>query len=670
MLTKARTMVALPSVALLLAAGPSPTAEAAQSTQAAPSAEARQAEAYHEFLLGSFLEAEDNAEGAASAFRRALELDPRASGVAAELAELYVRADRPDEAKDAATQALSIDPDNASAHQTLGFLYAGLVDRADRAAGGRSATGQDENVVQAVDHLEQAVEHAAGESDASVRATLARLYVRTKDYDKAIPLLTRLVSQERGWRTGSDLLLQAYLGAGRVDDATAWLEGHAPDDPSLYAPLGNLYERAHRWTDAAGAYSEAIKVAPRSVELRTRYASSLMSVGSREAIGQARDALTDALDVGPGDVRVLYLLSQAERRLGNLAAAETWARKIITEDEDEPWGYFALSQALEPQGRYAEIVDALAPAAARLRGGGDASARDMAMLLPPLGFAYLKRGQYERAIDVFEQARALTPLDQSLVVYLVQANIAARRYTQATALAAEARADRPNDVRLARLEAEALIKGGKAKQGFQVLEDLVERRADNPTAYVALAEAYGEARRRSDAVRVLRDARGRFPEDTSIPFRLGAVLEEDKRFDEAEAAFRDAIAMDPEFAPALNYLGYMLAERGERLDESVAYLKRALAIDPDNGAYLDSIGWAYFKGDNLSLAEENLSRAAAQLEDNSVIQDHYGDVLARLSRYDEAIRAWTRALQGDGESIDRGDIEKKIRSARSKIGNR
>ncbi len=54
----------------------------------------------------------------------------------------------------------------------------------------------------------------------------------------------------------------------------------------------------------------------------------------------------------------------------------------------------------------------------------------------------------------------------------------------------------------------------------------------------------------------------------------------------------------------------MLAERGERLDESVELIKRALKFEPDNGSYLDSLGWAYFKGGKLDLAEEHLKRAA------------------------------------------------------------
>jgi tetratricopeptide (TPR) repeat protein len=148
------------------------------------------------------------------------------------------------------------------------------------------------------------------------------------------------------------------------------------------------------------------------------------------------------------------------------------------------------------------------------------------------------------------------------------------------------------------------------------------------------------------------------------------VLEKQKKFSEAEAVFRQLIAKDPENAAALNYLGYMLAERGERLTESVDFLKRALAIEPNNGSFLDSIGWAYYKDGKLDLALENLKLAADQLPANSVVQDHYGDVLSKMGRWEDAIAAWNRALAGDGDSIDKGDIDKKIKSARQKLPKR
>ena len=49
-----------------------------------------------------------------------------------------------------------------------------------------------------------------------------------------------------------------------------------------------------------------------------------------------------------------------------------------------------------------------------------------------------------------------------------------------------------------------------------------------------------------------------------------------------------------------------------------------------------------------------------------MIQDHHGDLLAKRGRTAEAIAAWQRALAGDGESIDRAAIEKKIKTAKAK----
>jgi Flp pilus assembly protein TadD len=123
----------------------------------------------------------------------------------------------------------------------------------------------------------------------------------------------------------------------------------------------------------------------------------------------------------------------------------------------------------------------------------------------------------------------------------------------------------------------------------------------------------------------------------------------------------------PKDADVLNFLGYLLAERGERLDDAVQLVTRALQIDPDNPSYLDSLGWAHFKRGELADAQKHLSRAAEALPTNSVIQEHYGDVLARIGKPAEAVAAWTRALKGDGADIDPAAIEKKIRNAKGKM---
>jgi len=220
------------------------------------------------------------------------------------------------------------------------------------------------------------------------------------------------------------------------------------------------------------------------------------------------------------------------------------------------------------------------------------------------------------------------------------------------------------------MESLALRRSGKVDQGLAILEEIARTHSDDPDAVVALAQGYMDANRAPQAVKLLQDAQTKFSGDPTIALELGAVYDKQKRFSDAENVLRQLIAKDPNNAIALNYLGYMLAERGERLGESVDYIKRALAIDPDNGSYLDSIGWAYYKDGKLDLALDNLKKAADQMTTNSVVQDHYGEILFKLGRYNDAILAWTRALAGDGDSIDRGDIDKKIRNARQKLPKR
>jgi tetratricopeptide (TPR) repeat protein len=294
----------------------------------------------------------------------------------------------------------------------------------------------------------------------------------------------------------------------------------------------------------------------------------------------------------------------------------------------------------------------------------------LSLLLPHVGFAYEQLGQFDKAIAAFDEAHRLSPDDPLVTGYLIQANLSAKKYAAALELAQASRARHPDDLRLARLQAQALRQGGQTDRAIAVMREVVEKQSDRPLAYVVMAQVYADANRGADAVKVLEEAQAKFPAENTIAFELGAVLDKQKRFSDAEAAFRQVLERDPKHAPALNYLGYMLAERGERLDESVSYLKRALAIDPENGSYLDSLGWAYFKENKLDLAADNLKRAAEQLRTNSVIQDHYGDVLFKLGRFDEAIEAWTRALAGDGDSIDRSGIDRKIKSAQQKLGKK
>jgi len=649
-----------------------PLAAAGQTRQVAPRQQAtpttpapdRTAEAYAQFLQAHVLADESKTEEAIDAYRRAMALDPTAATIPAELAELFFGENRPVDAQGAAEQALKVDDTNKQAHRVLGQVHAGLAGNAPDTRAGRAQ--QQEHVTSAIEYLEKSLETPAKLTDIDVRALLSRLYVAAEQFDKAIPLLADIVKEAPAWRDGPSLLMEAYAGAGKTREAVTWLEESAPDNPQLYASLADSYARERRWVDAVSTYDLALKASPRSFDLRVNLAAVLMNTGSRADLLRGRDLLREALTMNANDERALLLLSQFERRAGDAAAAEAAARKVITVNARNPRGYFVLSEALEGQKKFQGVVDALAPAVAQFRGTAN-GAFALGSLLPHLGFAYQELGQYDKAIQTFEDARKLAPNDGTMIMYLVRAQMAAKNYTAAVDTVRVARVQSPDELRLASLEATALRRGGKVDQGVAAMEEFFRRKQDDPDAYVAMSQVYTDANRGAQAVKVLQDAQSKFPAETGIAFELGTVLDRQRKFAESEAVFRQLLSKEPDNAPALNYFGYMLAERGERLNESVDYIKRALAIDPDNGSYLDSIGWAYFRDGKLDLALEHLQRAAQMLATNSLVQDHYADVLFRVGRYDDAIAAWAKALSGDLDAVDRGDIDKKIRGAKQKL---
>jgi tetratricopeptide (TPR) repeat protein len=154
-----------------------------------------------------------------------------------------------------------------------------------------------------------------------------------------------------------------------------------------------------------------------------------------------------------------------------------------------------------------------------------------------------------------------------------------------------------------------------------------------------------------------------------VLFQLGAVLERQKRHDAAEAAFREALKIEPDSAPVLNYLGYMNADRNVRVEEAYTLIQKAVEIEPQSAAYQDSLGWALYRLNRLEAAEAAVRLALERDTDNAVILDHLGDIVSKRGRVAEALSCWQKAMKGvdDDAELDRPRVEAKIREAQGAL---
>ena len=170
------------------------------------------------------------------------------------------------------------------------------------------------------------------------------------------------------------------------------------------------------------------------------------------------------------------------------------------------------------------------------------------------------------------------------------------------------------------------------RQGLHGRGGVCRRRAPaapgGRTFPAAAGRALFDAGDRAGGVAVLEAAAKAFPKDTPTLYRAGRHLSGRGPRRRCRAALRQVLVLEPTNPNALNYLGYLLAMRGDKLDEAVQLVRKALEAEPDNGAYLDSLGWAHFQRGDLAEAEKYLVPAAQRMPSNSEVQDHLGDVFA------------------------------------------
>ncbi|HXP10306.1 MAG TPA: tetratricopeptide repeat protein, partial [Acidobacteriaceae bacterium] len=145
-------------------------------------------------------------------------------------------------------------------------------------------------------------------------------------------------------------------------------------------------------------------------------------------------------------------------------------------------------------------------------------------------------------------------------------------------------------------------------------------------------------------------------------------------YDSAEEQFRKILAIDSNNGMTLNYLGYMLGDRGIKLDDALSMVQKAVQLDPQNGAYLDSLGWVYFKMGQYALAEANLRKASERMGQDPAVHDHLGELYEKTGRlklaaaqWEQSLSEYARTVPADAEPSDVNKVQKKLDSARVKL---
>lgn len=610
--------------------------------------ETSRADVFYYFAIGHLDEQQYEMTGrselateSVESYKKALEIAPGSPVIMERLAEIYSKAQRNRDAENQAREVLKLDPDNLAAHRLLAHIYV-------RELGDMSASElQKESLAKAREQF-QAIRRL-DPKDTSSALWLARLYRFENEHAEAEKVLREVLQRDADNGPALEQLSQLLIDEGRAKDAVELLSqaAGASSAPEIYDLLGDAYAQAKDYRNAEGAYRKAVEADPDDPGHRHGLAQALLS---EDKYSEALEQFRKLTELEPATAENYLRMAQLYRRLGKYDQAES---SLLRAKQLAPGSLEVLyHEALlyEDQGRYDDAVKVLADAIAGIKSqsGGEGNPSALAILYEQLGRTYREQENYSAAISTFEEMAKLGPDAQKRAqMLLIDTYRASHDIDRAIAETKKALQQTPKDqgltVTLAMLYAEKTDTASATK----LLTALLHGNDSDQEIYLDLAQVqergrkYGEAEESArKAIELSRDS----GEQESARFMLGAIYERQKKFDLAEEQFRKALEQNPNNAAVLNYYGYMLADRGVRLEEATAMIQRAVTQEPNNGAYLDSLGWAFYKQNKLTEAEESLRKAMDRSSHDPTIIGHLGDVYMKLGQTERAAELWERAL--------------------------
>ncbi len=187
------------------------------------------------------------------------------------------------------------------------------------------------------------------------------------------------------------------------------------------------------------------------------------------------------------------------------------------------------------------------------------------------------------------------------------------------------------------------LQAGGVKEAMKTLQDARKRWPKDDRIAYYLALGHDDLGERAEAASLLREVLALKPDDRDARWQLATILEKDNKIAEAEIEFRKLLESKPDDAPALNYLGYALADRGLKLTQAEELIRRALALEPGNAAYRDSLGWALFKQGRSTEAVAELRASASVIADDEALWEHLAAAYEATGNSSEAWLAWRLA---------------------------
>jgi tetratricopeptide (TPR) repeat protein len=506
----------------------------------------------------------------------------------------------------------------------------------------------------------------------AVRVAAGRLLSGRGQHERAVALLREAVELDAGSFAAAGWLADALLEAGRWAEAEAvarrLVEAH-PAAPAAHAGLARLLIQRDRSGEALAAANQALALDDahgRAWELKI------------EALGELR-RWDEAAQAGRAALGRRPRLPGLHLVMGTVLGGQG--------RHEDSLRCFEQALALDPKELFARGNRVIALIDLRRWADAEAAARELVADHPEdprpwtaLGMVSAGRNRYEEALEHYGRALAVDPRSDVALGARVESLRALRRWDEAEEAARELVAAHPHDPQshvslgwvhddqdhdavalehyrralevdpgsssAKRRQVAALRALGRWEDAETAAGELIAAHPDDPNSYVSLALVHDDQDRDEEALAQYDRALRIDPRDSYVLRSRIDSLRALRRWDDAEAAAREVIALHPGDPMAYVNLGWVYDDQ-DRDEEALAQYERAVDVDPLNHA---ARRWQVAALRALRRWDE--AEAAAR----DLIAAHPGDLNAHLNlgwvyddqdRDEEALAQYERAVEID-----------------------
>lgn len=475
--------------------------------------------------------------------------------------------------------------------------------------------------------IEQTVKLFPDKNDLSL--VLSQLYKNEGKNEKAIRTLYKVIKEDPENQSAHFLLFNLFLDDKKWQEAEKYAhklvdlteKGKPENLDEIYIQIGVEYAKAENFTEGLKYLEKAQEISPDNPEIH-------LALGTfYEGDGKLEDALKEyqeALTLSPLSILLYYKLGEVYSRLDRVDEAISIYEKALQINSNDYISSTNLAQLCYRKKEYTKGLEILQ----------NCPVKD-ARIYYLLGTFLIRLDRMNEAEENLKKSIQLNPksyIPYSLLIYIY---------------GKEEKKD----------EALSLLNNAREKSLLS-----------KEKLYLLFGTTYSQFKEYDKSIDYLKKARELNPNDDTITFQLGASYERNKDWFRAVYYLREAIKINPENAEALNYLGYMFAEKGINLNEATFMIEKAVKIDPDNGYFVDSLGWVYYQKGLLDKALEELEKAVQLLkeegEDDPIIREHLGDVYYKKGNLIETKEQWEISVSLDST---REEVKKKLEELENKL---